>query len=89
MLRRSRRVLLTRQILARPERRDGSTRRRRHANVARFRPEQSAVIDRVTGFVLPLMHHLVQQRVEDFGPTVSAEVPSVDGNLPWFAPRRG
>ena len=42
--------------------------RRVDPDVARFRPEPRPVIDRQPGLVLPLVHHLVDERVDDLLP---------------------
>src|SRR5438874_1560492 len=41
-----------------------ATGRRRDPNLARLLPKRAAVIDPVAVLVLPLVHHLVQQRVQ-------------------------
>src|SRR5207249_10479545 len=46
------------------------------------------MVDRVACLVLPLVHHLVQQRVERLVPAMAADVPPTDRNLGRFAERR-
>src|SRR6476659_9409194 len=82
-------VLLSRQVLARTQRRDRSSRRRRNTHIMRFRAEETAVIDRVTRLVLPLMHHLVQQRVERLLPAMAPDVTTTHHDLGRLARRRG
>src|SRR5690349_21705384 len=47
---------------------------------ARLGAERAAVIDRVPRFILPLVHHLVQQRVQGFGPSMPSQVRAADGD---------
>src|SRR5262245_48972730 len=39
------------------------------------------MIDRASGLVLPLMHHLVQQGLQRFGPSVAPKVTPTDREL--------
>ena len=88
MLRCRRCVFLRHRVLARTNWYDRSSRRRRHANVARFFAEETTVIDGMAGLVLPLMHHLVQQRVQCFIPPVSPNVATTHDNLRRLTIRR-
>ena len=62
--------------------RHGAASRRLDADGARFRAKTRAVIERLAGFILPLMHHLMQERLEGFLPSVPPQVPPADGDLP-------
>src|SRR5687768_1861842 len=48
---------------------------------ARLAPEIATVIDGEAALVLPLVHHLVQQRVHSLVPTVATDVPPADHDL--------
>jgi hypothetical protein len=45
------------------------------------------MIDFLTRFVLPLMHHLVQQRVASLFPSIAANVAPAERGLGWLAVR--
>ena len=77
-------VPVLRRVAARPDRRDRSSRGRHHANLAGLRAEHAAMIDRMAGLVLPLMHHLVQQRMQGLVPSVTSNVTSTHDDLGWF-----
>src|SRR4051812_14067270 len=64
-------------------------RRRRNADLARLRPEPGPMVQRQTRLVLPLMHHLVQQRFQRLGPSMPAEMPIADRDLAARTGRRG
>src|SRR6185503_16241799 len=55
--------------------------RRGDAHLARLGAKRPPVIDGVSGLVLPLVHHLVQQRVQRFLPPVPPQVPPADRDL--------
>src|SRR5687768_13205394 len=59
-------------------RRHDTTREWRDAERPGLLPERAAVIDRHAALVLPLMHHLVQQRLQRFVPAVPAQVAATD-----------
>src|SRR5687767_5934336 len=61
---------------------------RRDADLARLRPEGRSVIDRVASLVLPLMHHFVQERVEDLVPSMLAQMGEADRDLRGVTARR-
>ena len=88
MLRRGGSVLVRWSVAARTHGSDSSPGRWDDANVARFRAKEATVIDRVAGLILPLMHHLVQQRVQRFLPAVSSDVTATHDDLGRFAGRR-
>ena len=54
---------------------------RRDPDLARLRAERRAMVDRAAGLVLPLMHHLVQQRVQRLLPSVPAQMRAADRDL--------
>ena len=43
--------------------------------------EGRAVVERMSGFILPLMHHLVQQRVQRLLPAMPPEMADADRDL--------
>ena len=47
------------------------------------------MIDRHPILGLPLVHHLVQQRVEGFFPSMPPDVPPTDRDLGWTTRRAG
>src|SRR5512146_3517692 len=80
--------MLKKSSMARNLRRRPSDRalgRRFDPDLARLGAESTPVVERKAGFVLPLVHHLVQQRVERFVPTVAAQVSPGDRDLGAFA----
>ena len=63
------------------DRRDRASSRRCDTHLARLGSEEPAVVDRVAGLVLPLVHHLVQQRLLHLAPPMPRDVPPADGDL--------
>jgi len=47
------------------------------------------MINGLSGFILPLMNHLVHERIHRFCPPVTLEVPAADHDLSAFARRFG
>jgi len=43
-------------------------------DVACLRAKAGAMVDRASGFVLPLMNHLVEERVQDLIPSMPAKM---------------
>src|SRR5205085_2806166 len=56
-------------------------------DLTRLGPELRPVIDRVTGFVLPLVHHLMKQRVTRLLPPDAANVAPAQRDLRRLAVR--
>src|SRR4051812_9041153 len=54
---------------------------RQHPNFSRLLPEGGAVVDPQSGLRLPLVYHLVQQRVLHLGPTMPGNMSATDGQL--------
>src|SRR5450756_44288 len=52
-----------------------------YPNSARLRPEARSMIDDQPLLVLPLVHHLVQQRVQRLLPPVAPDMPPADDYL--------
>src|SRR5215471_7345543 len=59
----------------------GASGRRRDADLARLGPEASPMVDRPVRLVLPLVDHLVEERVENLLPAVPPEVTPADRDL--------
>src|SRR5512146_2842507 len=55
--------------------------RRFDSDLTRLGAESSPVIERKAGFVLPLVHHLVQERVQRLVPPMATEMPPGDRDL--------
>src|SRR5262249_22286477 len=51
------------------------------AELLRLRAKCRTMIERMTGFILPLMHHLVQQCVQGLLPAVPSEMSHADRDL--------
>ena len=60
---------------------DSPFRSREDTDLPRLVAERRAVIHRDAGLRLPLMHHLVQQRVLHLGPAMAGDVATTDGDL--------
>src|SRR4051812_11034926 len=60
---------------------NSAARERGYPHRLRLRAEARAMIDHQTLLVLPLVHHLVQQRVQRFIPAVAADVAATDHDL--------
>jgi hypothetical protein len=56
-----------------------------HADIARLRPEAAKVIYRETALGLPLVYHLMQQRLLYLSPWVPGNVAAADRDLYWTA----
>ena len=65
------------------EREHVAARSRSDSYLAALAPELGTVIDGGAGFVLPLVHHLVQQRMQRFTPTMPHDVRSRQRDLGW------
>src|SRR5262245_20154042 len=62
-------------------RRDGSLRARRNPNLTRLPAKRRPMIDGESGFVLPLVNHLMEQCLTHLVPSVTPEMTPADGDL--------
>src|SRR6185295_12028856 len=58
-----------------------STSQRRYPHCPRFCPETRTMVHREPLLVLPLVHHLVQKRVERFVPAIATNVAPAENDL--------
>jgi hypothetical protein len=61
---------------------------RGNANLTRLGPKRSSMINLQPALVLPLMHHLMEERLERFVPPMPTQMPAADHDLGWLTGRR-
>src|SRR6185503_10551279 len=82
--------MLKKSCMARNLGGDETTREGRDSDGTRLGSERGTVIDGEAALILPLVHHLVQQRLERLRPAVASQMPPADGDLGRVAgPGRG
>src|SRR5436190_3313577 len=67
----------------------GSPGERSNPHFARFLSECGSVVDGQAALVLPLVYHLMEERVERLLPPVVPQMPAADGDLRRLAALRG
>src|SRR3954454_11937353 len=58
---------------------------RKHPNLARLDTKRRTVVDFLPGLSLPLMDHLMQQRVLHLRPVVVPDVTAADADFFWLS----